>query len=444
MDRSLIPRPRHLRHRRGEWYAVQNNQPKKQNVAEVAGLSGAQDEAQPEETGRGPRRSGIALCLSGGGFRAALFHLGATRRLHELGILPRVRTISSVSGGSIYAAFLADRLVNHNKGSGLTFQDWESEVAAPFRAFATRDLRTLLVLAHLLWNWALPGLRARHLERRYRKRLTALRLRDLPKKPRFVFCATDLTFGVNWIFTREKAGDYQAGYVTSTSDWPLARAVAASSCFPPIFGPLRVRIPHAEFKRRNYRGKDYARLVSGLRLSDGGVYDNMGYEPVLRDHEYVLVSDCGAPFEFSASSRPVSRLLRYTGVIMNQAGALRKRLLFSAFTDKKFSGAYWGIGDSIRSDPDGEFRGYAPGLVEEVISRVRTDLDTFTDAEMRVLENHGYFVADKALRRRLPEWFPAGAPPPRAPHPEWADESAVRRGLKGSASRISVRRLFFG
>ena len=53
------------------------------------------------------QRSGIALCLSGGGFRAALFHLGAVRRLNELGILANLAAISSVSGGSIMAAHLA-------------------------------------------------------------------------------------------------------------------------------------------------------------------------------------------------------------------------------------------------------------------------------------------------------------------------------------------------
>lgn len=423
---------------------MQDVQPENQPGSEVDVAPEALEAAPSEEAGRRLQRSGIALCLSGGGFRAAVFHLGATRRLHELGILARVRTISSVSGGSIFSAFLANRLVNHNLGRGLTFRDWEGQVAAPFREFAARDLRTLLILAHLLWNWALPGLRARHLERRYQQRLTSLKLRDLPESPKFIFCATDLTFGVNWIFTRERAGDYQAGYVTSTSGWPLARAVAASSCFPPIFGPLRVRLPPGEFRRGSYRGEDRARLVSGLRLSDGGVYDNMGYEPVLRDHEYLLVSDCGAPFEFSASSQPVSRLLRYTSVIMNQAGALRKRLLFSAFTDEKFKGAYWSIGDSVgAADPGTEFCGYAAGLVEEVISKVRTDLDAFTDAEMRVLENHGYFAVDKALRRRLPEWLPEGGPPLRAPHPEWTDESKVRLKLRGSGSRISLRRLLF-
>lgn len=39
-------------------------------------------------------RSGVALCLSGGGFRAALFHLGALTRLNELGVLSQIQTIS--------------------------------------------------------------------------------------------------------------------------------------------------------------------------------------------------------------------------------------------------------------------------------------------------------------------------------------------------------------
>jgi hypothetical protein len=52
----------------------------------------------------------VGLSLSGGGFRATLFHLGAIRRLNEFGILPKITTISSVSGGSILNGFLASRL----------------------------------------------------------------------------------------------------------------------------------------------------------------------------------------------------------------------------------------------------------------------------------------------------------------------------------------------
>ena len=49
------------------------------------------------------KRQGIGLCLSGGGYRATLFHMGALRRLNECGVLTRedFRSVCSVSGGSI-------------------------------------------------------------------------------------------------------------------------------------------------------------------------------------------------------------------------------------------------------------------------------------------------------------------------------------------------------
>jgi len=47
---------------------------------------------------------GIALCLSGGGYRAMIFHLGALIRLNVVGLLMPLNRVSSVSGGSITAA----------------------------------------------------------------------------------------------------------------------------------------------------------------------------------------------------------------------------------------------------------------------------------------------------------------------------------------------------
>src|SRR5262245_9976062 len=46
----------------------------------------------------------IGLALAGGGFRAALFHLGVLRRLAELDYLPRISALSCVSGGSLVGA----------------------------------------------------------------------------------------------------------------------------------------------------------------------------------------------------------------------------------------------------------------------------------------------------------------------------------------------------
>src|SRR5215467_506995 len=56
---------------------------------------------------RTPEAQGIGLALSGGGYRATLFHAGALRRLNELGLLHQVKEISSVSGGSITNGQLA-------------------------------------------------------------------------------------------------------------------------------------------------------------------------------------------------------------------------------------------------------------------------------------------------------------------------------------------------
>jgi NTE family protein len=46
----------------------------------------------------------VGLALSGGGFRAALFHIGVLARMAELGLLRQAEVISTVSGGSIVGA----------------------------------------------------------------------------------------------------------------------------------------------------------------------------------------------------------------------------------------------------------------------------------------------------------------------------------------------------
>ena len=107
-------------------------------------------------SGFAPGRQGLALCLSGGGFRAAIFHLGAMLRLQHAGRLAQVHTFSAVSGGSIAAAWLACRYLD-GRAEGEPFAAWcarvdfQAEVVEPFRAVAARDLRTLPVLLTRPW-----------------------------------------------------------------------------------------------------------------------------------------------------------------------------------------------------------------------------------------------------------------------------------------------------
>ena len=63
----------------------------------------------------------IGLALSGGGYRAAAYHIGTMRALHKLGILNEVDIISSVSGGSITAAYY---VLNKHKG----YEQFEKEL----------------------------------------------------------------------------------------------------------------------------------------------------------------------------------------------------------------------------------------------------------------------------------------------------------------------------
>lgn len=377
--------------------------------------------------GRQAKRRGAALCLSGGGFRAAIFHLGAMLRLQQAGRLAQVQAISAVSGGSIAAAWLACRYLDL-RHEGEAFADWcsrcdfRAEVVEPFREIAARDLRTWPVLLTWPWNWLWPSTRVSMLQRRLDAIFGGRELRDLPPTPHFVLCATDLTFGVNWEFSRRRCGDFQAGYLRRHGKIRLATAVAASACFPPLFGPMRLDLKAEDFLRGRHRGEFADHLRDRIELSDGGVYDNLATEPVIKSASVILVSDAGAPFPFVAGGNVVRRLLRHASVIGNQAVALRKRLLFRGLREGEHAGAYWSLEERDPGAP-----GYSPGLARDVLARVRTDLDGFDDAEFEALVNHGYFACLAATEPGLDgPW----------PYPARSDESRVRRDLRGSHRRF--------
>lgn len=381
------------------------------------------------------RREGMALCLSGGGFRAALFHLGALRRLSELGVLSQVDTISAVSGGSLFAAHLARR-VPVMPAPGQPVPDWEAGVARPFRQFAGRNLRTgPLVRSLLPTNWGDRDAAVRALADRIHRTLTPATLPDLPERPAYVFSATTMAFGSSWRFARERIGDYQLGYLRPDATWTVATAAAASSCFPPVFSPMRLDLDPSDLKGGTYRGPDRDELVQHLGLTDGGLYDNMGLEPAWRRHRTVLVSDGGGVFDFVSTFSFVGRLLRYSAIVGKQAAAIRRRWLIAGLETGTLDGTYWGIGTGA-SPEAGE--AYSGELVD-AITQIRTDLDAFTDAEIAILENHGYLTADTAIRARAPHLIAHDAPL-AVPHPDWMDGRKVREALEDSHRRTILGR----
>jgi NTE family protein len=271
----------------------------------------------------------------------------------------------------------------------------------------------------------------------YERDLTDLRIGELPDRPDFVMSATDMAFGVNWVFEKERAGDYQIGYLTPPpSGWPLARAVAASSCFPPVFNPMPIKAKYDAYTRGNAPEEERKDAARGLRLTDGGVYDNLGLEPVWKSHETVLVSDGGATFDPEPDKGLFRRLKRYTDIVGNQVSAVRKRWLISNFNSGELTGTYWGIGSLVENYDLPGHPGYPPDLVTDVIAEVRTDLDAFCEAEIKVLVNHGYLLADTAIGRYQPQLIGVSPRPGlMIPYTEWMDEEKVREALKNSHKR---------
>ncbi|HYL57630.1 MAG TPA: patatin-like phospholipase family protein [Candidatus Acidoferrales bacterium] len=370
---------------------------------------------QPEKD-----RLGIALCLSGGGYRASLFHGGALRRLNEVGLLSQVRTITSVSGGSITNALLAKHWPNFS--GGRTFANF-AEFENDLRGFCARDIRT----GSLTWerldprNWATlmsddhsaTDLLAQQYEDHLVPKMT-LGDTAIAKGPKFIFCATNLQTGASFEQSCDRIGDYQIGYA-KVPEMRLSDAVAASSAFPIAFPPLIVKFDPDRFSGGKLSDAALRRqLARRIALTDGGVYDNLGLEPVWKTHRVVLCSDGGKPFSIAADPGAMiaNRLMRSQEVIGNQALALRKRWLVSSFETKVYGGAYWGIGTEIEGYPKHD-AGYA-GEMLEALRAVRTDLNVFKDSEQLVLMNHGWALADAAIKSYCTDLL-QGAPPDGTP-----------------------------
>jgi len=92
----------------------------------------------------------IGLCMSGGGYRAMLYHIGALVRLNELGFLPQLQEIASVSGGSIAAGVLARAWSNLRFDDEGVATNFIGEVAEPIIRFASIGVDVKAILLGLL------------------------------------------------------------------------------------------------------------------------------------------------------------------------------------------------------------------------------------------------------------------------------------------------------
>ena len=427
----------------------------------------------PTNTTEEPKQPRIALALSGGGFRASIFHLGVLRRLAEAGLLGSVDVISTVSGGSIIGAYAALRWQAVLTDGG----DWpalDRHIVTPFLdRIATKNFV-------LDWLKRLPkALFAPRREASFSRTAVAADLYDewffqgatldqLPVRPRLVLNATSLPSIRAWRFTREGMGDSRYGYTRWTTGCAPGRisfAVSASAAFPPVFTPVRVRLDEYTFSPPPF-GEARPEVTTHMPLSDGGVYDNLGLEVLLGKKPLptgitlptpaiLVASDAGHParYRFTGSRLPFlgafTLLGRVRDIGLEQVSALRRRSLVQSFLEP--NGSLRGILPSIKSstsallEPDRTAyltavgtRTQIPPALLPMIQTIRTSLDRFSKIEAEALMYHAYTMTDAF-------WWAYLTNPRPTPNPAWRilfDDGRVAswaRALSHSSEQLRIR-----
>ena len=323
----------------------------------------------------------IGLALSGGGFRAAAFHLGVMRKLSDLKLLDKLDLITCVSGGSIAGATLA---LNWTNGSALT----------KLQAYlSTKSIAVASVLGGILDPFES---RIEKLAQTYDRDLFGGKpLSALAGGPRVYFNATNLATGNMFFFAAgggkpTEMGEHALGAHTADT-FLISQAVAASSAFPPVFPPLRldasVYPPGA--------------ATEYVTLTDGGVYDNMGVNPALRTErnplDYLIISDGGKPFVDTSSPTESGALVlkESINILMEQVRGLEFDRIQHRHLAGKGPRPLWFSIDSREGEVHPGDAAFA--------SSISTNLKALLPEQMDVLTRHGGALVNARIQRYAPE-----------------------------------------
>lgn len=422
----------------------------------------------------------IGLALSGGGFRASLFHIGIFARLAEMDLLKHVHVLSTVSGGSIIGAYyylkIKELLEGHRKDLtgplGRITRDCYvaivKEIETEFLDGVQHNLRARL-FADSVSNGKMfvndeysrsdrmGDLYDEYFYQRFvkgptQKRILLEDIKIIPegedgqtfnlfdynnraefKIPVLTINATSLNTGNSWHFTSSWIGESRPLHPFNTNsilkflrldgtypDGPefapegaenqkrlrenkfkqirLADAVAASACVPGVFKPLAIHDLYW-----NSRGEEIV-----VQLVDGGLFDNQGVDALAKaECDYVICSDGSGQIEDELD--PVTKF--YT--VVNRSNTILMKRVREETVEKLCAGHCaikdWSFlhlrqlcrgdivyplvpGPADHSDPE-QNNGYVYCL-----SKLRTDLDTFTDVEAYTLMYHGYMLASESFK----------------------------------------------
>lgn len=366
---------------------------------------------------KGPE-PGIGLCLSGGGYRAMLFHVGSILRLNEVGLLSKLNRVSSVSGGSITAALLG---MNWTKldfsgttGTPQVATNIRTLLVDPIRKLASETIDSGSIIGGILMpGYTIGDFVASKYEKFLYGQATLQSFPSDSEGPRFVINATSVQTASLVRFSKPYLADYKVGRIMNP-EVSLAQAVAASSAFPPVLSPVTVDIDPASFEPDPSLNLQKLPFTDTMVLSDGGVYDNLGLEAVVKKYQAILVSDAGGKIapEGAPAANWAEHSKRILEIVDDQVRNLRKRALIEAFTEGRRTGTYWGIRTNIADYRLADVLD-APVAKTMALAETPTRLKALSETRQNQLMNWGYAICDTALRAHVGSLLPHGIGKPQ-------------------------------
>lgn len=360
----------------------------------------------------------VGFSMSGGGYRATLFHAGAIIRLNELGVLQKIDRISSVSGGSITAGILAKawpKLAFNAKGIA-SASSLKTHFIKPILKATSRTLDVRVGFAGFL-PFTSAGNRLADL---YDDHIfDGMGLKDLPDRPKFIFNATNLQTQGLFRFTKHYLADWRA-LRSTTNHVRVADAVAASSAFPPVLAPLRLDLRKETVTVPKGARFSNPELLEEPILVDGGVYDNLGLETLWKRCGVLIGSYAGFNNEAEPSNFTLDHMLPVVYTFLASSIDWRERVLVSMFKNRmsdglpERAGAYWTVGTQMKDFPKRD--GWKPTARElKKAADTPTRLQALDRDEQIPVINAGYAFADAGMRSYLMPDAAAPSGPPSIP-----------------------------
>jgi predicted acylesterase/phospholipase RssA/MinD-like ATPase involved in chromosome partitioning or flagellar assembly len=401
------------------------------------------------------RRGKVGLALSGGGFRASLFHIGVLARLAELDILRHIEVLSCVSGGSIIGAqyyLELQTLLQEKPDAEISQADYVEivkRVEVQFVQGVERNLRVRVASNPFknFWSAVSPKYsRSARLGELYESELFSrangwknrdkFYMDDLLVKPKgdeefnpkydnwrrqskvpiLLLNAATVNTGHNWQFAANWMGEppylidedidatqqfKRIYYWQAPQDYRRVRlgvAVGASSCVPALFEPIR--LPGL------YEGRN-------VQLVDGGVHDNQGTAGLLEQEcSFVIVSDASGQMDGvnDATFGMLDALSRARNILESRVRGSQ----FRSLMERKRSGllrqlAFLHLKRDLHAE-DSESGATTYGVSKKtqgLLAAVRTDLDAFHEQESCALMVSGYRMASSELESMAGALLPA-------------------------------------